>query len=279
MMQLVQVRRECPADPFFNLRNLGPMTVERVQLMDYLDGYMQPERFSDYCPNGLQVEGRGTITRLATGVTASQALVDAAVEWGADAILVHHGYFWRGESPEVVGMKQRRLKALLANDINLIAYHLPLDAHPEVGNNAKLGEHLGIARALHGSLDLEGQPNVGSVADLPASIAMAELLERVRVTTRREPLHVGDPARQVGRVAWCTGGAQGYIEQAVAAGADVYITGEASEQTVHVARECGIEFVAAGHHATERYGAPALGEHLAATFGLEHRFFDIDNPV
>ena len=255
------------------------MTVDRVKLMTYLDGYLQPERFSDYCPNGLQVEGCSTISRLATGVTACQALLDAAAEWGADAILVHHGYFWRGEAPELVGMKQRRVKTLLANDINLIAYHLPLDAHPEVGNNARLGELMGIASSRHESLDIDGQPNVGSVADLPSPVSMAELLERLRELTQREPLHVGDQSRMASRVAWCTGGAQGYIERAVAAGADVYITGEASEQTVHIARECGIDFVSAGHHATERYGAQALGEQLAATFGLEHRFFDIDNPV
>jgi dinuclear metal center YbgI/SA1388 family protein len=255
------------------------MSVDRDQLLTYLTSYLEPERFNDYCPNGLQVEGRGQIARLATGVTACQALLDQAAEWGADAVLVHHGYFWRGEAPEIVGMKQRRLKTLLGNDMNLIAYHLPLDAHPEVGNNARLGELLGISAALHCPLDNTSQSAVGSIASLTAEMPMAELLALVAEVLQRDPLHVGDRARRVKRIAWCTGGAQEYIEQAVTAGADVYITGEVSEQTVHVARESGIEFVAAGHHATERFGVQALGDHLAGAFNLEHRFFDIDNPA
>jgi len=255
------------------------MTVARTELMEYLEGYLQPETFSDYCPNGLQVEGSEVIGRLATGVTACQALIERAIDWEADAILVHHGYFWRGEAAEVVGIKQRRLKALLLNDVNLIAYHLPLDAHPLVGNNARLGVLMGISPELHESLNIDGQTNVGSIARLPNAMLMSELVERLGLITSRKPLHIGDEARAVSRIAWCTGAAQNYIDLAVSGGADVYVTGEVSEQTVHIAREAGIEFVAAGHHATERYGVQALGEHLASTFAIEHQFFDIDNPV
>lgn len=254
------------------------MSQPLTTLVDYLDRYLEADRFSDYCPNGLQVEGRDRVERLATGVTASQALLDAAIEWGADAVLVHHGYFWRGEAPQVTGMKRRRLAALLGNDVSLIAYHLPLDAHPVLGNNARLGELMGIPAHSHEPLQ-PGTADVGSIATLPASRVAGEIAAELEALSQRAPLHIGDPGATVQRVAWCTGAAQGYIEAAVAAGADLFVTGEASEQTVHVAREEGIHFIAAGHHATERYGVQALGEHLAAEFGLEHRFIDIDNPV
>ncbi len=253
------------------------MSTALGDLIQYLDQTLQPEQFRDYCPNGLQVEGRGRIARLVTGVSASQALLDAAVAWGADAILVHHGYFWNGESPRVVGMKRRRLRTLLANDISLLAYHLPLDAHPELGNNACLGRLMGIGTMA--PLDPAEPSRVGNIGDLPEPLPAAELVRRLEAVTGRSPLHIGDGESMVGTVAWCTGAAQNYIEAAVAAGADLFVTGEASEQTVHVAREEGIHFVAAGHHATERFGVQALGDHLAGHFGLEHRFIDIDNPV
>lgn len=255
------------------------MSVEREELLVYLNGTLEPQQFSDYCPNGLQVEGCKMIRKLATGVTACQALLDTANDWGADAILVHHGYFWKGEPSEVVGMKRNRLRTLLLNDMNLLAYHLPLDAHPVHGNNARLGELLGLPVSTHGPLEPSVPRSVGNVAEFSQPLTMSELLGRLRVLTDREPLHVGDPNRLIRHLAWCTGGAQGYIEQAVASGADAFVTGEASEQTVHVAREAGIEFVAAGHHATERYGVQALGEHVAEKFGLEYRYFEIDNPV
>ncbi|MCB1687545.1 MAG: Nif3-like dinuclear metal center hexameric protein [Halioglobus sp.] len=255
------------------------MSIELSQLCQYLDQCLQPERFSDYCPNGLQVEGRGTVVRLATGVTACQPLLDAAVAWGADALLVHHGYFWRGESPQVVGMKRRRLATLLANDISLLAYHLPLDAHPQMGNNACLGRLLGFDVDAQAPLQPGIAAGVGNIGDLPAAVPAQQLVARLAQITGREPLHVGNPDALVRRVAWCTGAAQDYIGAAVLAGADVFVTGEVSEQTVHTAREEGIEFIAAGHHATERYGVQAVGEHLATQFSLEHRFIDIDNPV
>ncbi len=246
-------------------------------LVNWLDTTLQPSRFRDYCPNGLQVEGRAEVSRLATGVTASQALLDAALAWGADAILVHHGYFWRGEAEAIVGMKRRRLATLLKNDISLLAYHLPLDAHPTLGNNARLGELLGLVEV--GPLQPNDAAAVGNVGRLPEASSAGLLAERIQQLTGREPLLVADPGMRVERVAWCTGAAQSYIEAAVAVGADLFITGEVSEPTVHVAREEGIGFIAAGHHATERYGVQAVGEALAAEFAIEHRFFDCDNPV
>jgi dinuclear metal center YbgI/SA1388 family protein len=252
------------------------MSVNLTELCRFLDQCLEPGRFRDYCPNGLQVEGREQVARLVTGVTASQSLIEAAVGWGADALLVHHGYFWKGEQAPVVGMKRRRLAMLLANDISLLAYHLPLDAHPTLGNNARLGQLLGLDDFA--PLLPEGE-GVGNLADLVEPLPVTELVQRVAAVTGRVPLHIAGGRDTLRRIAWCTGAAQGYIEAAVAAGADAYITGEASEPTVHVAREEGIHFIAAGHHATERYGVQALGEHLAQRFQLEHRFIDIDNPV
>ena len=253
------------------------MPAKLNELVAHLEGALEIQRFKDYCPNGLQVEGRADISQLATGVTASQAFLDAAVAWGADAVLVHHGYFWRGESPVITGMKRRRLATLLANDVSLLAYHLPLDAHPTLGNNACFGRLLGVE--VHELLDPSDADGVGNIGSLPEPMTLGALLQRIAEFTGRSPLSIGEEQVTVQRIAWCTGAAQGYIEAAVTAGADVFITGEASEQTVHVAREEAIQFIAAGHHATERYGVQAVGEEVATIFGLEHRFIDIDNPV
>lgn len=255
------------------------MSVALADLVAYLNRSLDITAFDDYAPNGLQVQGRPNVAKLASGVTASQALVDAAIEWGADAILVHHGYFWRNEDPCIVGMKRRRLGALLGADVSLLGYHLPLDAHPEWGNNARLADLLQLPQAGREPLPASAGAVVGNVVTLPVPIPASEFVARLEAVTRRASLHVGDPAANVTRIAWCTGGAQGYIEAALAAGADLYLTGEVSEQTVHVAREEGIHFVAAGHHATERYGVQAVGEHVADKFSLEHRFIDIDNPA
>ena len=251
--------------------------VDRDALIRYCNELLDSGGFQDYCPNGLQVEGRTEIRRIVSGVTASQALVDAAVEARADLLLVHHGYFWRGESAAVVGVKQRRLKALLKNDINLVAYHLPLDVHAELGNNVQLARLMGWQ--ISGGLEPNNPRSVGLPGELAAPCAGEELAALLAARLQREPLFVAGHDRPVKRIAWCTGAAQGYIDKAIALGVDAFITGEVSEPTVHAARENGIHFYAAGHHATERYGAKALGEHLAATFGLEHRFIDIDNPV
>lgn len=253
------------------------MSASLDQLVRHIDETLQVSRFQDYCPNGLQVEGRDRVVRLVTGVTACQALLDEAVAWQADAVLVHHGYFWKGEPAVVTGMKRRRLATLLGHDISLLAYHLPLDAHSELGNNAQLGRRLGVLDVQ--ALEPGRGDGVGNVGRLPAPLVAVELVRQLAGITGREPLHVGDPAALVERVAWCTGAAQSYLPAALAAGADVFISGEVSEPTVHMAREEGIHFIAAGHHATERYGVQALGEHLAERFGLQHRYVDIDNPV
>jgi dinuclear metal center YbgI/SA1388 family protein len=255
------------------------MSVSLCEITRYLEEYLQPGQFQDYCPNGLQVEGRPAVVRLATGVTACQLLLDQAIAWGADALLVHHGYFWRGEPPQLVGMKRRRIASLLASDISLLAYHLPLDAHPQVGNNACLGKLMGIHPDVQEPLQPGVAGGVGNIGNLPQSVRAADFVALLESVTGRKPLHVGEPDARVRRIAWCTGAAHGYIEAAAQAGADVFVTGEASEQTVHIAREEGIQFVAAGHHATERFGVQALGQHLAARFQLEHRFIDVDNPV
>ncbi|GAB6388073.1 Nif3-like dinuclear metal center hexameric protein [Stutzerimonas marianensis] len=252
------------------------MAVALSTLVAEADRYLNVGKIADYCPNGLQVEGRAQVRRIVSGVTASQALLDAAVEAGADAVLVHHGYFWKNEDPRVLGMKQRRLRTLLLHDISLLAYHLPLDVHPEVGNNMQLAKVLGLV--AEGPLEPGNPRSVGLVGALEAPLTPAEFNSRIQLALGREPLMV-EGAASIRRVAWCTGGAQGYIEQAVAAGVDAYLTGEVSEQTVHVARENGISFFAAGHHATERYGVQALGEYLARQFAIEHRFIDCPNPA
>ncbi|QXL85491.1 Nif3-like dinuclear metal center hexameric protein [Comamonas sp. NLF-1-9] len=250
------------------------MSIPREDLLARFDALLTPERFKDYGPNGLQVQGKASIARIVSGVTASRALVDAAIAAGADALFVHHGLFWRGQDGRVVGWMKERLQRLLAHDINLFAYHLPLDAHPELGNNAQLGQRLGwVADGHFGEQDL-GFVGSADYADAGALAAqLRALLQRpVLVTGAEQP-------RPIRRIAWCTGGAQGYFEAAIAAGADAFVTGEISEPQTHLARETGVVFIAAGHHATERYGAPALAGHVAAQLGLEHRFIDIDNPA
>jgi len=251
--------------------------IERQALLQYLNSLLEPEYFKDYAPNGLQVQGKPEIATLVSGVSATQALIDRAVQLKADAIFVHHGYFWRGEDPSIVGMKFNRIKTLLAHNINLFAYHLPLDAHPELGNNAQLAARLGII--MDSGLDpLERRP-IGNVGHLAQPRSAKQFADTIESALGRAPLLVEGGDHPVSRVAWCTGGAQGYIEKAVAMGADAFISGEISEQTTHVARECGIHYYAAGHHATERYGAKSVGEHLSTKFQLNHEFVDIDNPA
>jgi dinuclear metal center YbgI/SA1388 family protein len=251
--------------------------VERDALIAYLDELLDPASCADYCPNGLQVEGRPQVHRLISGVTASQALLDAAIAEQADAILVHHGYFWKGEDPRAVGMKGRRLAALLGAGVNLIAYHLPLDAHPQFGNNRQLGDRLGLVRT--GEFDTATQPPLGWLGQPDAPLAPVALARRIEQALGRAPLHVEGGPALIRRVGWCTGAGQDFIEAAARAGADAFISGEISERTTHSARELGVHYFAAGHHASERYGVQALAEHVAQHFGLEHRFIDIDNPA
>ncbi len=241
-----------------------------------LDALLQPDKFKDYGPNGLQVEGDREVHLLVSGVTASRALIEAAIEANADAILVHHGLFWRGQDGRVTGWMRERLRLLLTHGIHLFAYHLPLDAHPELGNNAQLGCVLGLrTEGRFGEQDLAcvGQSLNGGWSS-PQGLA-----DHVAGALGRQVTCVGDSARPVRRVAWCTGGAQGYFEAAIAAGADAFITGEISEPQAHLARETGVAFLACGHHASERYGAPAVGARMAQDLGFVHRFIEIDNPA
>jgi dinuclear metal center YbgI/SA1388 family protein len=246
-------------------------------LLRAFDALLQPERFKDYGPNGLQVEGKPEVQRLVSGVTASRALIEAAVAARADAVFVHHGLFWRGQDGRVTGWMKQRLALLLAHDINLFAYHLPLDSQPEFGNNAQLGRRLGLqAQSRFGDQDLGflGQRDDGDVfADAKA---LADHVDGALGVTSR---WIDGGSRPLKRIAWCTGGAQGYFEAAIAAGADAFITGELSEPQAHYARECGVAFIACGHHASERYGAPALAAHVAGELGIEHEFIEIDNPA
>lgn len=248
--------------------------IQRDELVRYLEQLLDVSRVRDYCPNGLQVEGRAEIRRVVSGVTASLAFIEAAQAAGADALLVHHGYFWRGEDPRMVGLRKRRIETLLRADLNLFAYHLPLDLHAELGNNAQLGERLGLRTEGRA-----GEQDLIWYGAVEQPVTLTDFQVRAETVLGRSPLVLGDPQRPLRRIAWCTGGAQGYFEQAIELGVDAYLTGEVSEQHFHLARESGVAFIAAGHHATERYGVQALGAHLAAQFGLEHHYIDIDNPV
>lgn len=253
------------------------MTVTRAELHQYLNSYLNSSAIKDYCPNGLQVEGTATIGKVITGVTACKALIERAVEEQADAILVHHGYFWKGEPEPITGMKKARIKQLLEHDINLFAYHLPLDVHPEVGNNAQLAKLMGWH--IEGPVDTQDPACPLVMGTIEGSMTGQLLATELEQKLQRPLTCWVEPARPVQKLAWCTGGGQGFIDKAAALGADAFVTGEVSEPTIHSAREQGIGFYAAGHHATERYGAKALGEHLANVFGLDSRFIDIDSPA
>ncbi len=249
--------------------------VERDALVGHLDALLNVSRFRDYAPNGLQVEGRPEIRKIVSGVTACQSLLDAAVERNADAVLVHHGYFWKSEAAEITGMKKRRLATLLGHDISLLAYHLPLDGHAEYGNNRQLGEVLGI----------RGAPVTDQVDELlwqgrlSSPLDMDEFAALIATRLGRKPQSLRGGDARIERVAWCTGAAQSGLERAASLGMDAFVSGEISEQTMHIVRECGIHYFAAGHHATERYGVRALGEYLSAQFGIHHENVDIANPV
>jgi dinuclear metal center YbgI/SA1388 family protein len=250
--------------------------IQLKDLLNYSNNVLEIERFRDYCPNGLQVEGKTKIKKIVSGVTASQALIDAAIKEGADVLLVHHGYFWKGEDARIIGLKYKRVRSLIESGINLLAYHLPLDAHPLYGNNAKLAEILNLNIA--GSFPA-GSDAVGMYGTLKTPMSAADFSQKIASGLDREPLHIGDNNEQIHTIAWCSGAAQNYIEAAAELGVDAYLTGEVSEQTVHIAREHGLHFYAAGHHATERYGVQAFAEHLASHFALNHQFIDIPNPV
>lgn len=245
------------------------------ELCAWLNAKLDASSFSDYCPNGLQVEGRPSISHIITGVTASQALINVAIERGADALLVHHGWFWKGEDSRIVGIRKTRLASLMAKNINLLAYHLPLDAHPELGNNAQLARVLG----LNPSAETTGPGNLIWLGDMPGAATLGDVAAKVERVLGRMPQVIGDPGLPANKIAWCTGAAQSMMTHAIDAGAQVFLTGEISEPTVHLAREANVGFISAGHHATERYGVQALGIAIQHAFNIRVDFVDIDNPV
>jgi dinuclear metal center YbgI/SA1388 family protein len=249
--------------------------MDREKLERLLEKILESARFEDYSPNGLQVEGQREIARVITGVTASQALLDEAVRRGADTVIVHHGYFWKGESPRIVGYRRQRLATLIKHDINLFAYHLPLDAHPALGNNAQWGKAMGWRCLGH-----FGDQNIGCWGELPEKAqTLEQLVAQLERTLGRKPLAVGKATRPIRRVAWCSGGAQGYIDAALELGVDAYLSGEISEQTPHIAQENGLAYLACGHHATERFGPRALAAYLRQKAKLDCEFVDMDNPA
>lgn len=247
------------------------------QLVNYINSELSIDKIRDYCPNGLQVEGKAEVQKIITGVTACQDLIDVAVEKQADAILVHHGYFWKGEPEAIVGIKKQRIQTLLKHDISLLAYHLPLDCHSVWGNNIQLADVLDLE--ITGPIDPNDSKTPGNVGRLKNPMTAQQFSDHIAQCLNRVPQHIGEKDDLIETVAWCTGGAQGYMQYAINQGIDAYITGEINEPAVHNARESGTHFYAAGHHATERYGAKALGEHLAQEFKLDVEFVDIDNPV
>lgn len=251
-------------------------SIERKQLVDFLDRTLQPKFFKDYCPNGLQVAGSETISRIVTGVTASEALIDRAIVFKADTLLVHHGYFWKGEDPCLVGIKGNRIKKLLQNNMNLLAYHLPLDAHPEYGNNVQLARDIDLQ--VTGGMQPIDNP-IGIVGYFNQKMSLQALSDLLEKKLARKPLCVGELEKPIKTMALCTGAAQSMISDAASLGVDCYLTGEIAEQTVHIARETGVAFIAAGHHATERYGVKALANLIKATWPLEVAFIDDNNPV
>lgn len=252
-------------------------TVTRAALLHACTELLQPARFKDYGPNGLQVEGTDTIRHVVSGVTASRALIEAAIDAKADAIFVHHGLFWRGQDGTVTGWMKQRLQLLLSHNINLLAYHLPLDAHPEWGNNAQLGQRLGLQ--VHGTFGEQELGLWGVRADGQTFADVQALADVASQVLGRPPTVVSTPTREIRKVGWCTGGAQSYFEAAIATGVDAFITGEISEPQAHLARETGVAFLACGHHATERYGAPAVAAQIAMQLGITHQFIEIDNPA
>ena len=250
----------------------------RLKVIDEtLRELLKPDEFSDYCPNGIQIEGKDEIKKIVTGVTACRELIEAAIKEEADLILVHHGYFWRGEEDTITGLKKTRIQLLLRHDISLCAYHLPLDAHPELGNNAQLAKLLGIN--LRAPLDVKKRHPIVFSGDLAVPQSFSKFEAFLETKLERKPLSIKGSCEEIKVVAWCTGAAQDFIGLAAESGADAYVTGEVSEQTVHIARESGMHFFAAGHHATERYGIQALGAYLSKKHSVAHTFIDIPNPV
>lgn len=251
--------------------------MQRDTLLQDLNNYLKSVQFADYAPNGLQVEGKAAVRRVCTAVTASLEIIELAIALQADVLLVHHGFFWRGESSIISGMKRKRLSRLLAHDINLIAYHLPLDVHPLIGNNACIGKLLQADQIVqHAHEKIDGLIWSGHLQAPQSAETFSKTLTNLFQQT---PIHLSGGKNPIAKVAWCSGAAQDFIVQAAALGMDAYISGEVSERTYYLAKELGIHYFACGHHATERFGIQALGTYLQSQYGLEVQFIDVDNPI
>lgn len=251
--------------------------ISRDALATYLDQYLAAQSISDYAPNGLQIEGRAEIRKLCTAVSITQSVIQAAIQWQADAILVHHGFFWRGERSVLTGIRRQRIGNLLIQNLNLFAYHLPLDLHPVVGNNACLAQRLPVKNVSQH--DLEKLPKGLWAGDLEQATLPQDLSRVLQQSLLQAPIHIAAQRPQIQKIAWCTGAAQDFLEDAHRLGVDAYISGEISERTYDLAQELNIHYFACGHHATERYGVQALAAHLEEKFGLEHRFIETNNPI
>lgn len=249
--------------------------MNHLELEKIINQKLNSDAIKDYVPNGLQIEGRESIQKILTGVTASLEFIDAAIARNVDAVIVHHGYFWKSETPVIRGMKYARIKKLIENGINLYAYHLPLDLHAELGNNVQLAKMWNIQDVMPIS---EQQPLV-LTGNLPQEISVDEFSQMIEISLDRKPFIETSGPKMIKRIAWCSGAAQDYLEDAANAGFDAFITGEVSERTIYIARELGIHFIAAGHHATERDGVKALGQWLAQEYSFDVEFIDINNPI
>jgi dinuclear metal center YbgI/SA1388 family protein len=240
-------------------------------LEKYLNTTLEIKNFKDYCPNGLQIQGKNQIKKIITGVSANQELIDLAIQKNADAIIVHHGFFWKNEPQTITGIKKNRIASLLKNDINLFVYHLPLDVHSTLGNNINLANILGIKnpQPIENSLVWQGE----------VDLSLASLSDLIADKLGRNPLIFGEKTKQINTIAWCSGGAQSYIDKAIEIDADCFITGEVSEQIPAIAKENDIAFISAGHHATEKGGAQLLASHLSVKFDVNCEFVDVENIV
>lgn len=246
-------------------------------IITWCDNTLQTNQFKDYCPNGLQIEGKAEVNTLVSCTTASLHAIEAALDLKADALIVHHGYFWKGEPSALVGIKGKRIKQLMQADVSLIGYHLPLDAHTTLGNNKALADLLGIT--ITGALDPQERMPIGNVGELDSALTPAEFSKHIAQVLGQQPLHISSHKKLIKKVGFCTGGAQDFLYKAAALHCDAYISGEVSERTYHEALEYGIDYFAAGHHATERYGIQRLAQAVAEQFNLKHHYVELNNPV
>lgn len=246
--------------------------MNNFKLEKIINEYLKINQYKDCVPNGLQVEGVSIVKKIITGVTASQDLIDQSIKLKTDAIIVHHGFFWKNEPVQILNMKKKRIKKLLCNNINLYSYHLPLDAHPIVGNNAQLGNLINIKKISYICPILP-------IGQLDKSIKPKKFRKKLQKKFKKKPFYIENKEKKIKKIAWCTGSGQNLLEKAAQAGADAFVTGEVSEKIFHIAKEMNINFYSLGHHTTEIYGIQALGEWLKKKYGFLVNFINIFNPI